>query len=242
MNDTSNPSEGNLSSQGNPDAVTSAPAAPELPEKYRGKTPHQLATMHQELERKLGSQGSEIGELRKAITEQQRAAEAANQEPLEDLLYTDPKAAINRVVEERLRPFEELSQQQQVAAYQGNLDKETPGWREVLVDPAFGEWVGSSAFNTKLLEEANNFDTTAAKALFEGWQQKNGGTSAVTQAVKQDRKRRAAVTEAPGAPSIAGKTFKRSDIQALAATNQQKYQEMLPEINQARREGRVIDG
>ena len=41
----------------------------ELPEQYKDKSPADLVKMHQELENKLGEQGSELGKLRSAETE-----------------------------------------------------------------------------------------------------------------------------------------------------------------------------
>jgi hypothetical protein len=39
-----------------------------LPEKYQGKSAAELARMHQEAEKLLGRQSSEVGELRKLLT------------------------------------------------------------------------------------------------------------------------------------------------------------------------------
>jgi hypothetical protein len=42
-------------------------AEDDLPDKYRGKTAAELARMHQEAEKLLGRQSSEVGELRKVV-------------------------------------------------------------------------------------------------------------------------------------------------------------------------------
>jgi hypothetical protein len=48
----------------------------DLPEKYRGKSPKEIAMMHQEAERLIGKQGSEVGELRKVVDDYIRAQTA----------------------------------------------------------------------------------------------------------------------------------------------------------------------
>ena len=40
---------------------------PEVPEKYQGKSTAEIVRMHQEAEKLLGKQSSEVGELRKVV-------------------------------------------------------------------------------------------------------------------------------------------------------------------------------
>src|SRR5210317_2274753 len=44
-----------------------AQAEPNLPEKYQGKSLEDVVQMHQEAEKLLGKQSSEVGELRKVV-------------------------------------------------------------------------------------------------------------------------------------------------------------------------------
>jgi hypothetical protein len=48
-----------------PQEQTQQPSQEDLPDKYRGKSAAELARMHQEAEKLLGRQSSEVGELRK---------------------------------------------------------------------------------------------------------------------------------------------------------------------------------
>jgi len=43
------------------------PSEPEIPDKYQGKSAQELVQMHQEAEKLLGRQSSEVGELRKVV-------------------------------------------------------------------------------------------------------------------------------------------------------------------------------
>ena len=74
---------------------------PSLPEKYQGKSLEEVVQMHQEAEKLLGRQSSEVGELRKVVddyisTQTQSAPQPQYVEPEDDidyftcLLYTSP--------------------------------------------------------------------------------------------------------------------------------------------------------
>jgi len=76
-----------------------------LPEKYQGKSLEDVVQMHQEAEKLLGRQSSEVGELRKVVDDyisQSITTTAPQQyvEPEDDIDYfTDPQAAVNRAIE-----------------------------------------------------------------------------------------------------------------------------------------------
>ena len=68
-----------------------------IPEKYRGKTAEELVRMHQESEKLLGRQSSEVGELRSVVDtyiQTQLASTAPNkeEEEQEELLITIPRS------------------------------------------------------------------------------------------------------------------------------------------------------
>ena len=73
--------------------------------------------MHQEAEKLLGRQSSEVGELRKVVddyisSQTQSAPQPQNVEPEDDIDYfTDPQAAVNRAIENhpKIREAEEYS-------------------------------------------------------------------------------------------------------------------------------------
>ena len=78
---------------------------PTVPDKYQGKTLEDVVQMHQEAEKLLGRQSSEVGELRKVVDDyisSQTQPQAPQQyvEPEDDIDYfTDPQAAVNRAIE-----------------------------------------------------------------------------------------------------------------------------------------------
>ena len=74
------------------------PQEPNLPDKYQGKSLEEVVQMHQEAEKLLGRQSSEVGELRKVVDDyistqtQPIAPQQQHVEPEDDIDYfTDPQ-------------------------------------------------------------------------------------------------------------------------------------------------------
>ena len=93
---------------------------PSLPEKYQGKSLEDVVKMHQEAEKLLGRQSSEVGELRKVVDDyistqtQPIAPQQQYVEPEDDIDYfTDPQAAVNRAIENhpKIREAQQYSEQ-----------------------------------------------------------------------------------------------------------------------------------
>jgi hypothetical protein len=88
-----------------------------LPDKYRGKSAAELARMHQEAEKLLGRQSSEVGELRKVVDSyiqtqlsQQQAPQKSDDEDYD--FFTDPDKAVSRAIENhpKIREAEQYTQ------------------------------------------------------------------------------------------------------------------------------------
>jgi len=73
----------------------------ELPDKYRGKSVEELVRMHQEAEKLLGRQSSEVGELRQVVdsyiqTQLKQQNAPQQEETVDDVdFFTDPEAAVS---------------------------------------------------------------------------------------------------------------------------------------------------
>ena len=65
--------------------ASESPEQPEsdLPDKYQCKSAADIARMHQELEKRLGQQSSEVGELRQAFDQMVQSSVKAQQAPPE---------------------------------------------------------------------------------------------------------------------------------------------------------------
>ena len=108
---------------------------PTVPEKYQGKSLEEVVQMHQEAEKLLGRQSSEVGELRKVVddfitSQSQQPAPQQLVEPEDDIDYfTDPQAAVNRAIENhpKIKEAQEYTAQYKKADISCDAEQQTPG-------------------------------------------------------------------------------------------------------------------
>ena len=142
----------------------------DIPDKYKGKSVKDIVRMHQEAERAIGKQGSEVGELRRivddfvktqTVTQQQQAPVVEDEVDF----FTDPDKAIARAIERhpKVRQAEELNGQLKRAEALANLKSAHPDFSEVVQDGSFVDWIGKSKVRQELFSRADrNFDFDAA--------------------------------------------------------------------------------
>ena len=225
---------------------------PSVPEKYQGKSLEEVVQMHQEAEKLLGRQSSEVGELRKVVddfitSQSQQQAPQQYVEPEDDIDYfTDPQAAVNRAIENhpKIREAQEYSQQYKQQAALATLSSKHPDMQEILGDPKFAEWIKASKIRTQLFVQADQeYNADAADELFTLWKERKTVTQQTAQVEKQARKQqlKAANTGNARGSSEGGrkKVYRRADIIKLMKTDPERYQSLSEEIFQAYAEGRV---
>jgi hypothetical protein len=223
-----------------------------LPQKYRGKKVRELVEMHQEAEKLLGRQSSEVGELRKVVddfiqNQTQQKAPQQSVEPDDDIDYfTDPRTAVNRAIENhpKIREATQYSEEYKKQSALATLQTKHPDMKEILDDPKFGEWVNASKIRARLFAEAHQqYDAEAADELFSLWKERKTvarQTANVERLARKQQVRAANTGNARG--SAAGsrkKVYRRADIIKLMKTDPERYQALSPEILQAYAEGRV---
>jgi len=239
------------------DAEPVAEEAPEsseddLPEKYRGKSASDIARMHQELEKRLGQQSQEVGELRKHFDEyvqnsvqSQQSAPEVPQEPVD--FFADPAEAVKRAIDNHPT----LQQAQAVAAEMAKsqalakLQTAHPDMEDVLNDKGFQEWVSKSEIRRKLYADADhNYDFAAANELLTLYKERATvvkQTEAVEKQVRKQDIKKASTGTARSNPegSKPKKVYRRRDIIELMNTDPSRYEALMPEIMKAYEEGRV---
>ena len=236
-----------------PEEVTAEePEEEEIPDKYKGKSAVEIAKMHQEAEKLLGRQSSEVGELRKIVDdfvktqlEQQQKSPQAQDEPEIDF-FDDPDAYIERKLAShpKMREAEQYNQQAKQAAILAQLNQNHPDYQEILKDEKFAEWIMASKVRQQLYSQADQkFDYDAADELLSLWKERQNIVKQTEEVQKQDRKNQAKAAstgKAKGsgeAPSR--KVYRRADIIKLMQTDPKRYQQLSDEIMQAYAEGRV---
>lgn len=230
------------------------PTPDDLPDKYRGKSAAELARMHQEAEKLLGRQSSEVGELRRVVDSYIQTELSRNQAPQQSTydddddvdFFVDPDKAVARAIERhpKIREADALTKEYKKQTTLNTLQRKHPDIQEIVKDAKFAEWVQSSKIRTQLFIQADQgYDYDAADELFSLWKERQGVVQQTANLEKQARNqqaRAASTGNARGNPEgNPRKIYRRADIIKLMKTDPDRYQAMSDEIMKAYAEGRV---
>lgn len=224
----------------------------EIPDKYRGKSAEDLVRMHQEAEKLLGRQSSEVGELRQVVdsyiqTQLSNQQAPQQQETVDEVdFFSDPEEAVKRAIDNhpKIREAENISKQYQKTTALSQLQKDHPDMQKILTDDKFAEWIKDSKIRTQLYVQADKqYDYEAAHELFTLWKERKQVVQQTANAEKQGRKqavKNASTGSASGSSETkTRKIYRRADIIKLMRTDPERYQSLSDEIMKAYQEGRV---
>ena len=224
----------------------------EVPDKYKGKSAEDLVRMHQEAEKLLGRQSSEVGELRQVVdsyiqTQLSNQQAPQQQETVDEVdFFSDPEEAVKRAIDNhpKIREAENISKQYQKTTALSQLQKDHPDMQNILTDDKFAEWIKGSKIRTQLYVQADKqYDYEAAHELFTLWKERKQVVQQTANAEKQGRKQ-AVKNASTGAATGSSETktrkiYRRADIIKLMRTDPERYQSLSDEIMKAYQEGRV---
>jgi len=242
--------------QDTPEETTQAAEAnnvDEIPDKYKGKDLKDIVQMHQEAEKLLGRQSSEVGELRKIVDDfvkAQLVKEQAHESTTtwnDDLdFFDDPKKAVEYAIANhpKIKEAETVSLQLRQSQAKARLQTAHPDFEKIVTDSKFLEWVSKSKIRTDLLNRADKqFDFDSADELLTSWKERQ---NIVTEAQQNEDRSRKQQMKAASTGNTSGsseapsrKVYRRADIIKLMQTDPDRYQQLAPEIRQAYAEGRV---
>ena len=223
----------------------------ELPDKYKGKSTADIVRMHQEAEKLLGKQSSEVGELRQVVDDYiqtQLATPEAPQQNSEDEIdfFSDPDKAVERAISNhpKIKEAEQVSAQYKQNAAMSELQNRHPDMKDILEDGKFVDWIKGSKIRTQLFAQADRqYDYEAADELFNNWKERQqvvGQTVANEKQQRKDTIKAASTGNARGSgEQSAKKIYRRSDIIKLMKTDPERYLSLSDEIMLAYQEGRV---
>ena len=224
----------------------------EVPDKYKGKSAEDLVRMHQEAEKLLGRQSSEVGELRQVVdsyiqTQLSNQQAPQQQETVDEVdFFSDPEEAVKRAIDNhpKIREAENISKQYQKTTALSQLQQDHPDMQNILTDDKFAEWIKGSKIRTQLYVQADKqYDYEAAHELFTLWKERKQVVQQTANADKQGRKQ-AVKNASTGAATGSSETktrkiYRRADIIKLMRTDPERYQSLSDEIMKAYQEGRV---
>ena len=223
----------------------------EVPEKYQGKSTAEIVRMHQEAEKLLGKQSSEVGELRKVVDDyiQTQLSDKETQVTQSDEevdFFSDPDKAVARAIENhpKIKEAEQISNQYRQSTAMNKLQSKHPDMSDILQDEKFVNWIKDSKIRQQLFAQADKqYDYEAADELFSLWKERQQVVKQTAVNEKNERKRAvksASTGNARGSGEQAAKKgYRRADIIKLMRTDPDRYQALSNEIMQAYAEGRV---
>ena len=234
-------------------------------QRFDGKTVDDVLAAFGQLESRLGSQGQEVGELRRQnqmLMEMQMQAPAPQQvdtaEPVApitvDDIYENPAEAIGRVVEsktkQQLEKIERQLNDANLARAKAELSLKFDGWENEVRAPEFTTWVTENAFRSRIAADADSGDLNAANDLLGEWYRlkESRGTQEQNTQLQRESQLDAAVLETSGPIGVQSEeTYNRKELQdmRLAAKRgdyeaQQWLSDNAEDIRLAYEEERVI--
>lgn len=223
----------------------------EIPQKYQGKSTAEIIRMHQEAEKLLGKQSSEVGELRKVVDDyiQTQLSEQApkQSEPEEDIdFFSDPDRAVARAIDNhpKIREAEQISTQYRQSTAMAELQKRHPDMQDILQNNKFADWIKGSKIRQQLFVQADQqYDYEAADELFTLWKERQQVVGQTAATEKNERKK---AVKAASTGNVRGsgeqsakKVYRRSDIIKLMKEDPERYMSLSNEIMAAYADGRV---
>lgn len=200
-----------------------------LPEKYKGKTPVEIARMHMELESAYSRQGNELGDYRRLATTLAETGLQTSKEPpkqrtpvtTEELLE-NPDKTLESAIEAHpaVKQARETAENLERQLAQQRFEQAHPSFRDDIADPSFSEWVRKSAALVRLAKNADNFDMDSADQLWSLWEEKKSLTDQSKEKLetktKREKQERAGILEGnSGADASTETVYSRSDIREL---------------------------
>lgn len=236
--------------------VNPTPADDEdIPAKFKGKSPKEIAKAYSELEKSFGKQANDLGELRK-LTDQillnqiqtRQQGQTPEQEPEldENQFFENPKEAVAKAIE-RHPKFQQLEQAatrvKQLESTQALLAAHTD-FQEIAQSPEFIDFIKASPVRMRLFTEADrNYDWETAADLMSTYKEiklaKVESQVKTEQKQQRDKALKAAGTQTGSTGESPRKVYTRQGIINLMIHNPAKYAAMQDEIYAAYVEGRV---
>lgn len=199
-----------------------------IPERFRGKTPEEIAAAYIELESSFGRQGQELGVLRKTVDTliesrtkvQEQPAKAPERKPVTvDEIYDNADESIRRVVrEESQSRIEELEQRLQMADRRAALavfEAKHPDYRKLVTDSSFTDWIKASPYRVRQAVAADAGDLDAADELFSTYAEVAGAKAQATSQSRKAAVKEAALESSGGSSPAPVEKFSRSKLESM---------------------------
>ena len=219
----------------------------QIPDKFQGKSLEEVVKSYVELESKVGSQGQELGELRKLADQFIQQPTYTRQEPTQTIDFDslEEPDKVKAILERELAPLKNELFETKKEKLNAKLKSEHPDFMDIVANREFQEWVMKSPVRMEMFARADrNFEYDAANELFTTYKAVKGiQASKVTEQIRNAETTQAfgqSRMETGSAEDTAPKkVYRRADIIDLKIRNPERYRMLENEILQAYAEGRV---
>lgn len=229
---------------------TTKNVAPEVPDRYRGKSVEDIIKMHQEAEKVIGRQAQEVGEVRKLADELIKQNLSAKSQPVEQKepevdFYEDPQKAIQQTVSQHpdVLAARQAAMELKKLQTQQKLAQEHPDFMQIAADPDFHAWVKSSPVRLGLYAKADaEFDFDSGNELLSTYKALKGVKTQQVQTEQKEKRQqqmKSAQVDTGGTGETSKRVYRRADLIRLKMTDPARYNALSEEIMQAYAEGRV---
>lgn len=216
----------------------------EIPDKYRGKSPKEIAKMHQEAEKLIGRHSQEVAELRRLaddLIKQQLKQPKVEESPEVDF-FEDPKTAVRKAVESSPEFQEVVALKNQIKQQEVHktLSAKHGDYQSLVNTPEFIDWVKGSKARVQMFTVAHNeMDAEIADELLTNFKLQSGFKGDNQQEERSRQLKAAGVENSGSGAGAAKKIYRRADLIRLMKEDPRRYEKMQGEIMQAYREKRV---
>lgn len=240
------------------------PQAPEVPDKFKGKSAEEIASAYTNLESELGRLRNELGDYRnmtdrflsieeKRVADLEQAGEQTEFKVDPTELLADPEKVLrdNYQHMKQLDPeYNELkSRLDRIEGHvsQSALQQSHADAVDITNSPEFHSWLGDNPYRAQIAQAAvANQDVAALDYLlteFKGQSGRSASEGSAQQSVSETQQAAAVSMESSSSGNPAGtqKRFSRRKLVQLKIQNPEEYAAMGQEILSAYAEGRVDD-
>jgi len=197
-----------------------------MPDRFKGKTPEDIAKSYAELERLNSRQAQDLGTMRRTVdefldlqsnkpNERPERKEAPAAVTVDDL-YNDPDETISRKVEQvagsRISKLEKELEQARLQTRVESLTEQYPDWQERVRTPEFVDWVKGSPYRLRMAQAADGWDLDAAEELLALHDDVRGATNAKDRAQRERQLANASLETGVAASQVHEVAFSRSEL------------------------------
>lgn len=187
-------------------------------------------------QRLVGEQGRQLGEYRSLIAERQEAQASQSQVNLsDDDFITNPMTATERLLEQKLKKYEEKLQAMENGTRLSDFERRHPEAREVLQSQEFISWANQGPYSY-LANRAGQGDLEAADSLLALYKSQEKSSNSDQRAISAASTERSSAS----APRSGRKPISREKYRQMLQSGEKIPADVMRELQEAYRTKNIV--